>query len=167
MVDACDKGKYRRGKGVVHSTKFLNEIMNEKINIDELEKYLESTKIVNVPNWSTHNMICGTQNNVWIAEPGRGIIHDVLKPNEFKVMTNISLVDNIQSKAMISCERYQITSKLLLKDINIKKAFEILESVKQSDGEWSTTFSMVYDRNQKTVYYCYDQDFNTLKEHHF
>lgn len=169
VVDACEKGKYRRGKGVVHSARFLNEIIEKKVRIDGLEHYLQSTEIINVPNWSTHNMLCGTQCNVWIVEPGRGNLYFPLKPNEFKVMTNCSLVDSIQNNETITCERYHIANRLLsdMTNISVKEAFEILNAVKQSEGEWITAFSMVYDKAKETVYYCANQDFINIEEYHF
>lgn len=169
LVDPCEKGKYRRGKGVVHSTALLKGIIDGKILVDELNSYITSTEVVNVPNWSTHNMLCGTQNNVWIVEPGRGNINEYLKPDEFLVMTNFSLMDSIQNKENISCERYQTANKFLWGegDMSVNKAFEILNAVKQSEGEWITEFSMVYNKSKKTVYYCNNQDFTNIKEYLF
>lgn len=166
MVDPCEKGKYRRAKGVVHSDKIRNEIINEKLSLDNLEDYLQGIEIVNVPNWSTHSMLCDTKHKVWIVEPGRGAIHSLLKPNDFKVMTNFSLIEAIQNKETISCERYITANKLLSDtgDMGVRRAFEILQAVKQSEGEWITAFSMVYDHANKTVYYVIDQDFTTIKE---
>lgn len=165
MVDACEKGNYRRGKGVVHSARLLTDIIDGKICIDDLEQYLHSTEIVNVPDWSTHNMLCGTKNNVWILEPGRGNYYSPLKPNEFQVMTNFSLIEDIQDDN-IFCERYHIANNLLMESANmsVDKAFEILEAVKQSEGEWITEFSMVYDKSRKTVYYCNNQDFTNIQK---
>lgn len=48
--------------------------------------------------------------------------------------------------------------------MNVEKALEILEAVKQSEGEWITEFSMVYDKSRQTVYYCYNQDFENIQE---
>lgn len=169
MVDFCEKGSYRRGKGVVHSTKFLTEIIDENICVDNLKQYLQNTEIVNIPNFSTHNMICDTQNNVWIVEPGIGNICFSLKPNEFQVMTNFSIINNMANEKEKNCERFSTVNKILSETVNmnIKKAFEILQAVKQSEGEWITDFSMVYDEIHKTVYYCENQNFKDIKEYVF
>lgn len=169
MVDFYEEGSYRRGKGFIHSTKFLTEIINEKICVDTLKQYLQNTEVVNVPDFSTHNMICDTQNNVWIIEPGRGNVCFSLKPNEFQVMTNFSIINNMQNENKKKCERFITANKLLSESVsmNVKKAFEILHTVKQSEGEWITDFSMVYDKLHKTVYYCENQNFKDIKEYVF
>lgn len=166
LVNACEKGKYRRGKGVVHSTKFLTEIIDNKICVDTLKQYLENIEIVNVPNFSTHNMICDIQSNVWIIEPGRGNIYSSLKSNEFQVMTNFSLVDATKNKETNYCKRFNNVNKLLseLVNMNVQKAFEILRVAKQSEGEWITEISMVFDKTNETVYYCENQNFENIKE---
>lgn len=64
MVSPCEKGKYKRGKGIVHSEKFINDIIDNKIYIDDLKQYLQSTEIVNVPDLSTHSMICDSKSHV-------------------------------------------------------------------------------------------------------
>ena len=46
MVEENEKGKYRRGKGVVHKSRFLLDIINGKVNVDHLGEYLEQTEIV-------------------------------------------------------------------------------------------------------------------------
>lgn len=81
-------------------------------------------------------------------------------------MTNVSLVDSIKSGTRISCKRYNTVNKLLSESVymNVEKAFEILEAVKQSEGEWITEFSMVYDKSKQTIYYCYNQDFENIQE---
>lgn len=166
FVDANEKGKYKRGKGVVHTSRFLSDIINEKACADNLEEYLEQTEIVNVPDFSTHNMICGTKGDVWIIEPGRGNIHHTLKNGEFKIMTNASLIDSMKNGEEVSCKRY-ITGKKLLsngEDFNLDRAFEILDAVKQTETEWKTEFSMVYDKSAWTIYYCENQDFTNIQK---
>ncbi|WP_332490758.1 hypothetical protein [Anaerorhabdus sp.] len=52
----------------MHSTKILTEIIDKEVCVDTLKQYLENTEIVNVLNFSAHNMICDTQSNVSIIE---------------------------------------------------------------------------------------------------
>lgn len=166
LVDANEKGKYRRGKGVVHSTGFLSDIIEKKICIDDLDQYLEQTEIVNVPDWSTHNMICDTKGNTWMVEPGRGNTYCALKADEFQIMTNNSIIENTENGREIPCIRYKKAKELLSEatGMAVNRAFKILDSIKQSEGEWTTVFSMVYDKSKETVYYCENQDFANIQE---
>ena len=161
MVEPCENGKYRRKKGVIHLERLVSDLIDGKLSYDDLDKFLTNHEMVNVPNRSVHSMLCGKKGNVWIVEPGRGQIHRQLKSNEFQVMTNFSLMDSISSP----CWRYQMASDLLSENdhMDVKKAFRILQAVKQNEKDWITRFSMVYDPIQKTVYYCENQDFTNIK----
>ena len=112
-IDSNGKGEYRRTKGVVHTTRFLLGIIDGKIQTDALEDYLKQTEVVNVPDWSTHNMICDTLGNTWIIEPGRGNLYSPLKQEEFQIMTNVSVLDAQEKGTEIQCGRYSTVKKLL------------------------------------------------------
>ena len=163
------KGEYRRGAGVIHTTRLLLDIIDGKIQMNQFNDYLSQREIVNVPGLSTHNMICDEQGYVWIIEPGRGNKYFPLAENEFQILTNDSIIDSIESKTKIQCSRYTTVEKLLSEPIafNEDRAFKILEEVKQSHGEWITDFSMVYDKSKEAVYYCKNQIFNDIQQYDF
>jgi len=56
-------------------------------------------------------------------------------------------------------DRYKIGNELLSKasSLNVSKAFDILEAVRQNGGDWQTVFSMVYSKKESKVYYCYNR----------
>jgi hypothetical protein len=85
-------------------------------------------------------------------------------------MTNFSLIDYEQGKKYSdnSFDRYSIVKNMLDKTnrLSVHDAFEILKNVKQ-DGEWKTDFSMVYSKNEHTVYYCFNSDFKSIAEYRF
>lgn len=168
-VDPNGKGGYRRTKGVAHTTRFLSGIIDGKIQADHLGDYLKQTEIVNVPDWSTHNMVCGTQGSTWIIEPGRGNFYSSLKPGEFQIMTNVSVMDTKERGTEIQCGRYLTVKRLLSENIPMStpRAFDILNAVKQSEGQWITEFSLVYDSAKAIVYYCEKQNFANICEYHF
>lgn len=168
-VDSNGKGDYKRGKGPMHTTKFLTDIIENKIELDKLNDFFRETRIVNVPNWSTHNMICDSHQNVWMIEPGRGIIYYKASDYKYCIMTNESVWDVLNEGKTIECPRYQLAEKLLEenKRVTVDKAFQILDCVKQSEGEWITDFSMVFHKKEKKVYYGEKQDFKQIKEYSF
>lgn len=167
-VESNGKGEYRRAKGVVHTTKLISGIIYGNVQVDALEDFLKQTEIVNVPGWSTHNMICGTMGNTWIIEPGRGYLYNPLKQGEFQIMTNVSVKDIKEAGAEMHCSRYMIGSELLSenKPMTVSRAFEILNAVKQCSGQWNTDISMVYDSAGAVVYYCEKQNFADIYEYH-
>lgn len=167
VVNSNGKGLYRRpSKKVTHTTKIVTDILDGVILSDNIEEYLKNVEVVNTPDWSTHNMICDSQANVWVVEPGRGNIYNSAISSPYFVMSNFSIWDYIEEKANCECTRYKKVSDKLSQvvELNIEQAFEILESAKQVEGEWITDLSMVYSKNMKAVYYCINGNFdNRLK----
>ena len=51
-------------------------------------------------------------------------------------------------------------------DFSVVDGLKLLNEVKQT-GEWGTRFSFVYSKNEDTVYYCTEGDFDHVKVHHF
>jgi len=41
-------------------------------------------------------------------------------------------------------------------EIDVETAFSILESAKQTEGDWITAFSFVYSKKDRAVHYCFD-----------
>lgn len=172
MVDSNGKGLYKRAsKKVTHTSKLVGEILDCIILPNEINSYLENIEVVNGPDFSVHNMITDRKGNVWVVEPGRGVICSTTKETPFFVMTNFSLCDYKESGELKGdgIDRYQTAKKLLDKSdyIDVGAAFQILEAVKQSNGEWTTAFSMVYSQEENSVYYCQNGDFKNISKHSF
>lgn len=170
VVDSNGKGLYRRpSKKVTHTSKLVSDILNRELPAENLGAYLERVEVVNTPDWSCHNMICDPKANVRIVEPGRGNIFRPADSSPYFVMTNFSLWDYLYENTACNCTRYKTVSDALSRSagIDVDAAFDILESAKQSDGEWVTALSMVYSRNARAVYYCLDGHFNERVEYKF
>ncbi|EQB88864.1 hypothetical protein J2Z44_002551 [Clostridium punense] len=170
VVDSNGKGLYRRpSKKVTHTTKLITDIINEVISPENLGEYLANIEVVNTPDWSCHNMICDANANVWVVEPGRGNINNTVNDSPFFVMTNFSLWDHLHENVESNCPRYQEVSNELsnVEELDINKAFNILNSVSQRNEEWVTTFSLVYSKKAHTVYYCFHGNFSEISEYKF
>jgi hypothetical protein len=147
VVNSNGRGLYRRpSKKVTHTTKLITDILNEVICTENLEEYLKGIEVVNMPYWSSHNMICDSNANVWVVEPGRGNISSPAKSSPFFVMTNFSLWDHLYENVDYDCNRFKTVTCAFEKSklVNVETAFSILDTVSQRNGEWVTTFSMVY-----------------------
>lgn len=173
MVDSNGLGEYKRaGKKVTHTTKLVADLLYEKIEFDILEAYLAQKEVVNVPGVSSHNMLVNKLGEVWVTEPGRGNIHQLRDETPFFVMSNCSVCDIVRSNKVegSGADRYEKALQQLMKgnkDFSVKEAFEVLNEVKQTQGDWITEFSMVYSANEDAVYYCYNHDFEDIKKHKF
>lgn len=171
MVDSNGKGSYRRaGRKVTHTTKLVNDILYEIITPNELNEYLNNMEVVNVPDYSVHNMISDKDGNVWIVEPGRKNIFSEFNESPYYVMTNFSLCDYKDKKEVAGdgLDRYEIVNDMLDKDhyLSVSDAFKVLQAVRQN-GEWKTALSMVYSHIDKTVYYCYNGNFEEILTYQF
>ncbi|MDF2505239.1 hypothetical protein [Clostridium sp.] len=169
LVNSNGKGLYKRAsKKVTHTTKLIEDILNDVICVENLGEYLENIEVVNTPYWSSHNMICDSSANVWVVEPGRGNISNPAKTSPFFVMTNFPLCDNLYENVECDC-RFKTVTCLLekAKQVNVETAFSILDTVSQRNGEWITAISMVYSKYLNTVYYCLNGNFNERFEFKF
>lgn len=171
-VDSNGKGLYKRAsKKVTHTSKFSSDILAGIISPKQISGYLKSVEVVNGPDFSVHNMIVDNAGNVWIVEPGRGVIYSGADEEPHFIMTNFSLCDMQESEEPKGdgADRYKTAKKMLEKNPNldVNVAFEILEAVKQCDGEWITAFSMVYSQNERSVYYCLNKDISKISKYTF
>lgn len=172
LVNSNGKGTYKRAsKKVTHTSKLTGDILNELISSSEIGQYLSNIEVVNSPNISVHNMIVDGHGNVWIVEPGRGVIYSQTDETPYFSMTNFSLCDFNENKCLCNdgIDRYEVARKRLdiAKSLDINRAFQILDEVKQSTGEWTTAFSLVYSQKENSIYYCFDGDFKNIMKHSF
>ena len=65
-------------------------------------------------------------------------------------------------------DRLQIIEKELnnRNSISYIDALDLLKKVAQT-GKWATRLSFVYSRNNNTIYYCFNGNFNNIQEHKF
>ena len=171
VVDSNGKGLYKRiNKTRTLTTYLVKDLLSEKIDINNLDNYLNAMEIVNAPSLCTHNLIVDKNGNVWVIEPGRGFVKNKSEESSYFLMTNFSLMDYNSGKKYsdYGYDRYKNTKKYLenKKNLSIKDAFDILEKVKQT-GEWKTDFSMVYSKNDNKIYYCYNADYKNILEYKF
>lgn len=172
LVNSNGKGTYKRAsKKVTHTSKLTDDILNGIISSDEIGQYLSNIEVVNSPDSSVHNMIVDRCGNVWIVEPGRGVIYSQTDETPYFLMTNFSLCDFNENKCLSSDgrDRYEIARKHLdiAKGLDVNSALQILDEVKQSTGEWMTKFSLVYSQKENAIYYCFDGDFKNIMKHQF
>jgi len=115
MLDSNGSGFYKRGKNVVHTIKLITNILSGKLAQENIDVFLSDKEIVNIPDNSCYSMIVDRHGNVWVVEPGRGIIKSVADESPFYLMTNFSLIDYRKSKKLDGngAYRYRVANELL------------------------------------------------------
>lgn len=165
IVESNGKGEYRRpSKYVTTTTKLVSDVLGGKIPSEEICAYLDSgITVLNTPAYSTHNMIADNRGNVWIVEPGRGILFSARQESPYCVLTNASVIDAVEP----DCVCYRTAKSMLEKKPNpeVSDLFEVLSAVSQ-DGQWKTELSMVYDSSARKLYTCSERHFDEIAELH-
>lgn len=169
VVNECEAGNFRIGFKVVHTASLLKKMLVSRKPIKKLPKYLATHKIVSPPQNSLHVMIACADKQSCIIEPGRGIIW-YPADKRYIVMSNCPVCDKEKTGEW---QGYGVDRQLKLEEalqkapdsFGIKEAFELLDSVHQTDENWTTEFSFVYSYNENKVYYCYDHKFDEIKEY--
>ena len=164
MMDPNGLGQYKRpSRTRTHTSKFISDIIDGRIQSQEIDGYIHSMEFTNVPDFSLHSLLCNEKGDIHVIEPGHGILNSPRSVSPYFVMTNFSLLD-YQASGVPSgtgADRY-ITANKMLKDhpsLTVDDAFSILESVKQDGPEWTTAFSMVFSQKENCIYYGYGCNF--------
>lgn len=170
VVNSNGKGLYRRpSTKVTHTTKLISDIINGTLLSENIKDYLDRVEVVNSPDWSCHNMIIDQNDNVLIVEPGRGNLLSMRNESKYFVMANNSIIDIKNGIGDDNCERYRNANAMLceIQKMDIYKAFNILEKISQIEGEWKTSFSMVFSKQNRTIHYCFDGNYKNLQKYVF
>lgn len=169
VINECKAGAFRIGYHVIHTANLVKKVLNDQIQIDKLDSYLDKHKIVSPPKMSIHAMIANAKGDSYIIEPGRGNVkYD--KTERYFVMSNCSVYEAKQSGEWngFGVDRQQKAEKMLEKsneNFNVDDAFEVLNAVHQTDELWNTEFSFVYSANENAVYYCYNHKFDQIQKY--
>lgn len=174
MVDPIEEGKYRRGKNCVHIMKLFEEVLSGRIEISSLKDFLDANAIVNVPNHSVHSMIGGKNRKTFIVEPGRKNIDINTTNQNFMVLTNFSLSDNIDQEYTNvkghGSDRYIKAYETITNNketFNIETSFVLLQETVQHDGEYPTQFSLIFIPEESKAYFTLNGDFKRIFEFSF
>lgn len=165
MMDPNGLGQYKRpSKMRTHTSKFIADILDGRIALQEIDGYIHSMEFTNVPDFSLHSLLCNKNGDIYVIEPGHGILTSSRVDSPYFVMTNFSLLD-YQASGIPSgtgVDRFTAANNVL-KDrssLSVEETFTVLEAVKQDGPEWTTAFSMVYSQEEACIHYCYDCDFS-------
>ena len=142
----------------------------------QLMKLLEQRQVYNIPgdtgiSVALHSLFVAPDGSIVFVEPGNG--YAVIREKYFTV-TNFSILEspldlNEEQFGFYGVDRYRKSLSMLKNstdDFTVADGLRLLNEVKQT-GEWGTRFSFVYSKNENSVYYCTEGQFDCVKVHHF
>jgi len=157
-----DTNPFIKTKGALRVDLLVDRLLNNKILVKEIA---DIEMISNLKNAPLHALISDDDLSLLI-EPG-------IKPykiiNKYQVISNYPLLKEcLDESVYYGKDRYKIVDDYLKDhdEINYLDALNILKKVKQ-EGQYSTKLSFVYSKNNNSVYYVDDENWNNIKIHSF
>lgn len=171
-----DKIPEKYEPGMLTNDLMTDLFVTERYSCRQLTNLLEKQTVCNVPAdtgtpVALHSLFVDPEGNAVFVEPGNG--YAVIREKYFTV-TNFSILEtpldlNEDQFGFYGVDRYRKSLGILKNstdDFSVADGLKLLNEVKQT-GEWGTRFSFVYSKNEDTVYYCMEGDFDHVQAHHF
>lgn len=140
------------------------DLLTKKKSFDEIKAFAEKNSICSVPGVTFMSQITNEKGDVLQIIPGQGC--NFFEHPKYKVLTNFSPYKGDSEKhPWMGYDRYEKATTMLetaSDDFSVDDCFEILKSVAQT--ECPTVVSMVYDVNERTVYWCENQKWEEINK---
>ena len=138
-----------------------------KKTLQVVRDFVQENKVCSVSGLTFMASLSDSNGNVLHIVPGHGFKY-YEKP-EYKIMTNFPpFVQHPLQHPWMGQDRYQKAEELLGKatdDFDVKDCFNVLKEVSQT--VCPTVISMVFDVTERTVYWCYDRNYNQIETKSF
>lgn len=161
MVEANEAGRYRRGKDCVHIMKLFDQVLGEKLALEDVPGFADNHSIVNVPGHSVHSLIAGEGRRACIVEPGKKTLDFALEDGQFVVQTNFSLCAVRENGGIAAdstgADRYRTVFERLAAiqgKVDVETAFSLLQEAAQRTGGYPTQLSLVALPDEAAVYFA-------------
>lgn len=162
--------------GMLTNDLLTDVFVTDRCSGSQLVKLLEERQVCNIPgdtgtSVALHSLFVDPDGNIVFVEPGNG--YAVIREKYFTV-TNFSILEppmdlNEAQFGFYGVDRYRRSLDILKNstdEFTAADGLKLLNEVKQT-GEWGTRFSFVYSRNEDSVYYCTEGQFDCVKVHRF
>ena len=130
------------------------DLLLGKKTLQEVREIAEREKVCSVPGVTFQSQLSDAQGNILQIVPGQGVRY-FQKP-KYAVMTNFSpFKGDTELHPWMGLDRYDIATGMLAQkddDLDVEGCFAILQAVSQT--ECPTVVSMVFDVQERTVYWC-------------
>ncbi len=138
------------------------DLLLQKKMFDEIRAIVETKPVSSIPGTTFMSALSNRDGNVLHIIPGQGNIY-YEKP-EFALLTNFSPFKKDKEKhPWMGLDRYGKAEEMLKEvrdDFDVEDCFEVLKAVAQE--VCPTVVSMVYDVNEKKVFWCENRNFECI-----
>lgn len=169
MVEENAAGAYRRGKNCVHIMKLFDDVLSEKLALEDVPAFASDHAIVNVPGYSVHSLIANGERRACLVEPGRKPLQLDSEDVKFVVQTNFSLMDAKDSKGAADgsygVERFHLANERLASvqgRVGVEDGFSVLQETAQLRGDFPTQLSLISVPEEGVVYFALQADFERI-----
>ena len=144
----------------------VDRYIKGKYCYDDVLNIINTKTIINYKNTNMHSLICDANGNVVLIEPGYG--NKIIK-NKYAVISNFPILAKLKdyNNPFYGKDRYDKATLILKEsknDFSVNDALVLLKQCSQQ-GQWGTRVSFVYSKNNNTVYYCLNGNFDKVLEH--
>lgn len=139
-----------------------------KYSFNDIMDIVKTKALTSPPAATLHSLIGDHDGSMIIVEPGYG--YKKVEDN-YAVITNFPVFAGLTdfSNPFFGKDRYDFAVSVLESagnDYSAPEAMQLLCNVKQ-EGKWGTKVSFVWSRNENSVYWCTDGNFENIQIHRF
>ena len=139
------------------------DLLLQKKTLQEIRGVADTRPVFSIPGLTFMAALSDADGNVLHIVPGQG--HRYYERPEYKILTNFSpYKQDTEKHPWMGWDRYHTAEEMLQEaadDLDVQDMFRILEAVSQE--VCPTVVSMVFDVNEKTVYWCEDRNWDTIR----
>lgn len=138
------------------------DLLMQKRTLSEIRAITEKQSVCSVPGITFMGALSDSEGNVLHIVPGQGVLY--YERPDHKVMTNFSpFKQNTETHPWMGWDRY-LKAEAMLQNVSdqfdVKDCFEILRTVSQQ--VCPTVVSMVFDVQERTVFWCENRIWDTI-----
>ena len=143
------------------------DLLLMKKTLQEIREIVDTEPVYSVPGITFMGSLSDKDGNVLHIIPGQGNLY--YERPDYKILTNFSpFKQDSETHPWMGWDRYQKADSMLKDasdDFDVKDCFDVLKAVAQE--VCPTVISMVYDVNEKTVYWCEDRNWDSIHTKRF
>ena len=161
-------GAYRDDPACVTIADLTEHFLQGQLSLDDVLRLAQSRPVVYAPDATMQALLSDASGRALILEPGIGFR---LEQAPFSLITNYSVLapESTRPYLVPGDVRYEQAQSLLSSctaDFSTADALSVLQSVCQK-GLWGTRVSFVYSRDQNTVFWTENNQFDQIRCHRF